>query len=146
MQWRCWEHITADFLTEFLVSRKCNDSVLVVVYKLSKRLIFIPTTTDVTSQEVHQLLEAQVLPKHGVPSKLTSVRDQKFTAGYSETVIKSEGIGLNMYSTAHPETDGQSERSVQTLCNIVRPVIQIEKENWDGLPPELEFELNSTKQ
>lgn len=71
------EHITAHFLTEFHVIPKGDESVLVVVDKLSQGVLFIPTTKDVTSQEVYQLFEAQGFSKHGVFSNFTSDRTRR---------------------------------------------------------------------
>lgn len=143
---RCWEHITADFVTEFPVSERGHDTVLVVVDKLSKRVILIPMTKTATAEEVAHLFEAHVFSKFVVPDKLTSDRDGKFTSKYWETIMRSNAVKMNMATKDHPETDGQSERSIQTLIRILRPTIQKEPEQWDRFLPLMEFEMNAAKQ
>lgn len=75
---RCWKHITADFVTEFPKSNMGSDSVLVVVDKLSKRVVLIARKKN-SAEEVVHLFEVNVFSKYGVPEKLTSDRDPKFT-------------------------------------------------------------------
>lgn len=143
---RCWEHITADFVTEFPRTTTGYDSVLVVVDKLSKRVVLVPMRKSSNAEEVANLFEFHVFSKFGVPEKLTPDRDPKFTAKYWRTIMKSNGVRLNMATTDHPETDGQSERSIQTLISILRPVIQKEPRDWDKFLPSMEYEINSAKQ
>lgn len=143
---RCWEHVTADFVTEFPTSTRGFDAVLVVVEKLSKRVVFIPTRKDVTAEEVAKMFEAHIFSKFGIPKKLSSDRDPKFTAAYWKTMMEASGVTLNMSTTGHPQTDGQSERAIQTLIEVLRPTVQSEPTNWDAFLPLLEFELNATRQ
>lgn len=47
-----------------------------------------------------------------------------------------------MATTAHPETERQSQKSIHVLLGLLRPVIQSKAESWDRIVPQLEFELN----
>lgn len=143
---RCWEHITADFVTEFPTTDRGHDAVLVVVDKLSKRVVLVPMKKSADSEEVAHLFESHVFSKFGVPEKLTSDRDSKFTAKYWKTIMEANVICLNMATKDHPETDGQSERSIQTLIGVLQPTIQKEPKDWDRYLPAMEFELNSSRQ
>lgn len=120
---KCWEHITADFVTEFPLTEGVHDAVLMVVDKFSKRVVLIPMNKTIDSEAVAHLFEASVFCKFGVPEKITSDRDTKFTAKYWKSIVDSKAIKMNIASTDHPETDGQSERSIQTLISTLRPVI-----------------------
>lgn len=51
-----------------------------------------------------------------------------------------------MATTDHPETDGQSERSIQTLIEVLQPTIQSEPQDWDRYLPAMEFEINASRQ
>lgn len=143
---KCWEHITADFVTEFPESTLGSDSVLVVVDKLSKRVVLIPMKKNNTAEEVAHLFELHVFSKFGVPEKLTSDRDPKFTSSYWKSIMNANTIKLNMATTDHPETDGQSERSIQTVISVLRPVIQTEPQEWEHFLPSMEYEINAAKQ
>lgn len=57
---RCWEDITAEFVTEFPERRKGHYAVLVVVDKMSKRVILIAPRKTSDTPEVAQLFEAHV--------------------------------------------------------------------------------------
>lgn len=78
---RCWEHITADFVTEFPTTKRGHDAIPVAVDKLSKRVVLIPINKTIDSEVAH-LFESHVFSKFGVLEKLTSDRDSKFTAKY----------------------------------------------------------------
>lgn len=67
VQKRCWKHIITDFVIGFPTSKNRKGFVLVVVDKLSKRVIFVPTTKKVTSEEVAELFDVHAFSKHGVP-------------------------------------------------------------------------------
>ncbi len=120
---RCWDVISADFLTELPTSEQGNDSVLVVVDNFSKRAVFIPTTKDVDAPRVEQLFMDYVFSKHRVPISIISDRDPKFTAKHWGCMIEFLNVRLNMASKHHPQTDGQSENLINTLSNMLRGVI-----------------------
>lgn len=143
---RCWEHITTDFVTEFPQTKRGYNAVMVVVDKLSKRVVLVPMKKTTSAEEVAHLFEAHVFSKFGVPERITSDRDTKFTARYWKSILKSKGIKTNMATRDHPQTDGQSERSIQTLISILRPVIQTEPGEWDRFLPSAEYEINAAKQ
>lgn len=75
---RCWDVVTADFLSEFPKNERGHDTVLVIVDKLSKRSIFVPTSKDIDSPSAARLFEAHLFSKHGVPIRIVSDRDPKF--------------------------------------------------------------------
>ena len=64
---RCWDEVTCDFVSELPTSGAGFDTVLVIVDKLSKRAIFIPTTKNGTAQDVAQLFQDKLYSTHGVP-------------------------------------------------------------------------------
>ncbi len=115
---------------------------LVVVDKLSKRAVFIPTTKDVDAPRVEKLFMDYVFSKYGVPISIISDRDPKFTAKYWGCMMELLNVRLNMASKDHPQTDGQSENMIHTLSNMLRGVIQREPEKWQNSLSTLEFEYN----
>lgn len=71
-----------DFLTELSQSDAGHDSVFVIVEKLSKRAVFIPTTKNVTAVQAAQLLQDHVFNRFGIPIKIISDRDPKFKSNF----------------------------------------------------------------
>ena len=89
--------------------------ILIVVDRLSKQGIFIPTHDTITSPELAKLFIAHVFSKHGVPSHVTSNRGSEFVSHFFHSLRKALGMTLHFTSGYHPEGDGQTEQTNQTL-------------------------------
>jgi Integrase zinc binding domain len=79
---RNWEHVTMDFIMDLPKTKAGHDAVLVVVDKLSKAMTLIPTKSSVTAQQVAQLFLKEVYRLHGLPRKIISDRDVRFTGRF----------------------------------------------------------------
>ena len=141
---KVWDVITMDFLTELPRCSAGFDSVFVIVEKLSKRAIFIPTTKGVTAAGAAQLLQDAAFSKHGITVKMISDR-AKFKSNFWKSLAQLLNIKLNISTSDHPQTDVQSEVMIKTLSNMIRKTIQEEKENWQTVLSTMEFEYNSSK-
>nr|GEZ20396.1 putative reverse transcriptase domain-containing protein [Tanacetum cinerariifolium] len=62
----------------------------------------------------------QIVAGHGVPVSIISDRDGRFTSRFWQTLQKALGTRLDMSTAYHPQTDGQSERTIQTLEDMLR--------------------------
>ena len=102
-------------LIEFLPTSDGYNSILVVVDRLTKMAIFIPTTTDLTSEELAQLYITHVFSKHGLPLSIISDRGSEFTSRFWKAFTTLLRINLHLGTAFHPETDGQTERVNQVL-------------------------------
>ena len=111
---RPWHSISMDFI-EQLPSSNGFTSILVIVDRLSKQGIFIPTHDTITSPELAKLFVAHVFSKHGVPSHVTSDRGSEFVSHFFHSLGKALGMTLHFTSGYHPEGDGQTEQTNQTL-------------------------------
>ena len=77
---RPFEHVSLDFVTSLPKTARGFDAVLTVVDKFSKLVTLIPCTTDVDAQETARLFFEHIVCKYGVPKKLVSDRDVRFTS------------------------------------------------------------------
>ena len=139
---RPWNSISMDFI-EHLPTSNGFTAILVIVDRLSKQSIFIPTYDTCTSHDLAKLFIIHVFSKHGVPSHVTSDRGSEFVSNF----FRSLGIALNMKlhftSGYHPEGDGQTERVNQTLEQYIRVYCNYQQDNWSELLPLAEFAYNN---
>jgi hypothetical protein len=131
-----------DFI-EQLPSSSGFTSILVIVDRLSKQGIFIPTFDTITSVQLAQLFVLHVFSKHGVPSHVTSDRGSEFVSHFFRSLGKALDMKLHFTSGYHPEGDGQTERTNQTLEQYLRAYCNYQQDNWSDLLPLAEFAYNN---
>ena len=105
-----WEEISMDFIDGLPRSRKGNDSIRVIVDRLTKSAHFIPVRSNRTARSLAQLYLKEIVRLHGVPKSIVSDRDPLFTSKFWEAFQEELGTKLNLSSAYHPQTDGQTER------------------------------------
>lgn len=139
-----WTDITMDFVGPFPPTARGNDTIMVVVDRATKRAHFIPTKKQLSSAETAQLYLDNVFKHHGIPHNIVSDRDTRFTAAFWQTLHGRFGTSLFFSTTNHPQTDGQSERTIRTLQQLIRAFCLRDILNWDTFTYGLEFSYNST--
>jgi len=108
-----------DFI-EKLPSSSGFDTILVIVDRLSKQAIFIPTHNTITSAELARLFVTHVFSKHRVPSHVTSDRSSEFVSHFFRSLGTALDMRLHFTSRYHLEANGQAERTNQTLEQYLR--------------------------
>jgi hypothetical protein len=139
-----WEQITMDFIGPLPLTKNGNNFILVVVDKLSKMAHYIATHTNITAEGVAKLIFKHIVRYHGMPSSIVSDRDTRFTSSFWQELWKILGTKLNMSTSFHPETDGQTERQNRTLEEYLRSYINLEQDNWDELLVTAEIAYNNS--
>ncbi|GJV05602.1 putative reverse transcriptase domain-containing protein [Tanacetum coccineum] len=110
-----WENITMDFVTKLPKTTSGQDTIRVIVDLLTKSAYFLPMKeTDSMEKLTRQYLK-EVVSRHGVPVLIISDRDCKFTSHFWKSLNEALGTQLDMSMAYHQQTDGQSERTIQTL-------------------------------
>ena len=140
---RKWQSVAMDFIVRLPVTAAGHDALLVVTDRLTKLVRCIPTTTAVTAPEVADLFVGNVVRLYGVPQEIVSDRDSKFTSEFWRALFKSLGTKLSMSSSYHPQSDGQSERSNQSVEQVLRCYVSAYNNDWDQHLALAEFSLNS---
>ena len=118
-------------------------AILVVVDRLSKQAIFIPTHDTITSPELAKLFLLHVFSKHGVPAHITSDCGTEFVSHFFQSLGKALDMCLHFTSRYHLEGDGQTEHSNQTLEQYLRIYSNYQQDNWAELLPLVEFAYNN---
>ncbi|GJS70342.1 reverse transcriptase domain-containing protein [Tanacetum coccineum] len=96
---------------------------------------------------VHKLAKIhvnEIVARHGVPISIVSDRDGRFTSNFWRDFQEELGTRLHMSTTFHPQMDSQSERTIQTLEDMLRACIIDFEENWDDHIPLVEFAYNNS--
>ncbi|GJY70495.1 putative reverse transcriptase domain-containing protein [Tanacetum coccineum] len=99
---------------------------------------------DILPIQIGKLYIDEIVARHGVPVSIISDRDGRFTSCFWQTLQKALGMRLDMSTTYHPQTDGQSERTIQTLKNMLRACVINFGGNWDVHLPLAEFSYNNS--
>ncbi|GEQ72886.1 hypothetical protein JCM33374_g6574 [Metschnikowia sp. JCM 33374] len=142
-----WQDITMDFVSGFPMRRGC-DRILVVVDRLTKQAHFIPCPkAKFDAGMCARLLSNTVFRYHGFPETIVSDQDTLFKAEMFRAYTKQWNIKSLFSTVEHPETDGQSERSIGTVRELLRSVVHQSGnagENWVDALPMIEFAYNNS--
>lgn len=147
---RPWSSVTMDFIVKLPKSREPGsarlcDSILVIVDRLTKFAYYIPTEETVTAEEMAYEVTRTLTANHGVPDQFITDRDKLFTSTFWKTFLASLGIDGRLSTSFHPQTDGQTERTNQTLEQYLRMYVNKLQDNWVELLPTAQLAYNSTK-
>ncbi|GJR06796.1 putative reverse transcriptase domain-containing protein [Tanacetum coccineum] len=139
-----WENITMDFVTKLPKTSTGQDTIWVIIDRLTKSAHFLPMKeTDSMEKLTRQYLK-EVVSRHGVPVSIISDRDSKFTSHFWKSLNEALGTQLDMSTAYHPQTDGQSERTIQTLEDMLRACVMDFGKGWDRHLPLVEFSYNNS--
>ena len=142
-EWK-WEHVTMDFVTGFPKGQKGNDAIWVVVDRLTKSAHFLPTRMDRPVRKFAEQYIGEIIRLHGTPVSIVSDRDPRFTSRFWGSLQECLGTQLNLSTAYHPQTDGQSERTIQTLEDMLRSCALDFEGNWEEHLPLVEFAYNNS--
>ncbi|MBW0541254.1 hypothetical protein O181_080969 [Austropuccinia psidii MF-1] len=109
-----WICLSMDFITQFSLSNYF-DSILVIVDRLSKMAVFIPTMASIISLDLAQIFIKNIFSKHGLPSRIVSDRGSLFVSSFWTNLCQKLKISRDLSAAYNPETDGQTERVNQIL-------------------------------
>ena len=144
-EWK-WENITMDFVSGLPKGKKGNDAVWVIVDRLTKSALFLPMRMTDSVEKLARLYVNEVVRLHGVPVSIVSDRDPRFTSRLWPSVQKALGTKLNLSTAFHPQTDRQSERTIQILEDLLRACILEFGGSWEDHLPLVEFTYNNSYQ
>ncbi|GJU20947.1 putative reverse transcriptase domain-containing protein, partial [Tanacetum coccineum] len=117
-QWK-WDNITMDFITKLPKSSQGYDTIWVIVDRLTKSAIFVPIRKNCPMEDEECFLKMRSLQK-------------------------ALGTNLDMSTAYHPQTDGQSERTIQTLEDMLRACVIDFRKGWVNHLPLVEFSYNNS--
>ncbi|GJV29732.1 putative reverse transcriptase domain-containing protein [Tanacetum coccineum] len=137
-EWK-WENITMDFITKLPKTAAGYDSIWVIVDRLTKSAHFLPMKETDSTEKLTRLYMKEIVARHGIPVSIISDRDSHFTSRVWQSLHEALGTQLNLSTAYHPQTDGQSERTIQTLEDMLRACVIDFGNGWDRHLPLVEF-------
>ena len=117
-----------------------------MVDRLTKSAHFLPIRTDYLLDKLAKLYMKEIVRLHEIPMSFISDRDSRFTSRFWGKLQEALGTRLNFSTTFHPQTDGQSERLIQVLEDMLRSCVIDHDGSWDRHIPLGEFVYNNSFQ
>nr|GEV80686.1 putative reverse transcriptase domain-containing protein [Tanacetum cinerariifolium] len=114
------DNITMDFITKLPNSSQGFDTIWEIIDRITKSTHFLPIRENDPMDKLAGLYLDRIVTRHGTPVLIICDRDGRFTSNFWKTFQKALGTNLDMSTAYHPETDGQSERTIQTLEDKLR--------------------------
>ncbi|KAD4585810.1 hypothetical protein E3N88_23411 [Mikania micrantha] len=142
-KWK-WEHITMDFITKLPRTAQGYDTIWVVVDILTKSAHFLPIRESYSSERLAEIFVNEIVARHGVLISIVSDRDTRFASRFWKRFHDAMGSKLLISTAYHPQTDGQSERTIQTLEDMLRACAVDYEGNWNKHLPLAEFSYNNS--
>ena len=135
-----------DFVTALPKTSVGHDMIWVIVDRLTKTAHFIPLKTGFTMEKLAQTYVEEIIRLHRVPLTIISDRDPCFASRIWKSLHEALGTKLHFSTTFHPQKDGQSKCTIQTLEDMLRVCALDFGGRWDKHLPLVEFAYNNSYQ
>ncbi|GJT31532.1 putative reverse transcriptase domain-containing protein [Tanacetum coccineum] len=142
-QWK-WDNITMDFIMKLPKSSQGYDTIWVIVDRLTKFVIFVPMRETDLMERLARMYLKEVVTRHRKPVSIICDRDPRFASNFWRSLQKDLGTNFDMSHAYHPQTDGQSERTIQTLEDMLRACVIDFRNAWVNHFPLVEFSYNNS--
>ncbi|GJT16712.1 putative reverse transcriptase domain-containing protein [Tanacetum coccineum] len=133
-----------DFVTKLPKSSQGYDTIWVIVDRLTKSAIFVPMRETDPLEKLARMYLKEVVTRHGIPVSIICDRDPRFASNFGRSLQKALGTNLDMSTAYHPQTDGQSERTIQTLEDMLHACAIDFGKGWVNHLPLVELSYNNS--
>ncbi|KAI3802063.1 hypothetical protein L1987_30187 [Smallanthus sonchifolius] len=139
-----WENLAMDFITKLPRTSSGYDSIWVIIDRLTKSDHFLPIREDYRVEKLARIYIDEIVSRHGVPLNIISDRDARFTSRFWQSLQSALGTRLDLRTAYHPQTDSQTERTIQTLEDMLRACVIDFGGYWDSHLSLIEFSYNNS--
>ena len=141
---RPWQLVTMDFVTGLPPAvRTKHTAILVMVDKFSKYTNLEGCSEGMSAQDTARIVMRRIVAQHGIPQVIISDRGPQFASKMWEAILQALGTKVALASAHHPQTDGQSERAIQTLSRLLRSYTSKVPTEWEEHLPMIQFAMNN---
>jgi hypothetical protein len=145
---RPYSHVSFDLITDLPPSvgpDGCTyTAIATFVCMLTKKAVFARTNKTISSKDLAHLYLEHVFRPHGLSTVLVSDRDPRITSDFWRTLFAALGSKLNISTSHHPQTDGNTERVHRTIEQILRAYVHPLHDDWTTWLPVAEFAYNNS--
>ena len=146
---QAWSLIALDFIIKLPTSKEpltgtTYDSILVIIDTLTKYTYLESYKEASTAEDLAYIFNKIVIARHGIPDKIVLDRDKLFTSQFWQSLIDQIGTKQRLSISYHPQTDGQTERTNQTIEQYLRYYLNYKQNNWVFLLPIAQFTFNNS--
>jgi imidazoleglycerol phosphate dehydratase HisB len=99
----------------------------------------IATKTDLTTTGFAKLFLKEVFPNYGFPLHIVSHRGTQWNSEFFRALCTGAGVQLRFYTAYHPQTNGQVERTNETVSAALRSYVAPNMRDWPDSLSLLEF-------
>nr|GEU30004.1 putative reverse transcriptase domain-containing protein [Tanacetum cinerariifolium] len=142
-EWK-WDNITMDFVTKLPKSSQGYDTIWVIVDRLTKSTIFVPMRETDHMEKLGRMYLKEVAARHGIPVLIICNRNPIFASNFWKSLQKALGTSLDMSTAYHLKIDGQSERTIQTLADMLCACVIDFGKGWVNHLSLVEFSYNNS--
>ena len=128
---RRWSSVSMDLITDLPRTNNGNDSIWVVVDRLSKMVHLVALTKTCPAESIAAVYEKEVFRLHGIPETIVSDRDVRFTSRFWRALNERFKTRLAMSTKYHPQTDGQTENANGVLEDTLRHFVGPFQSDWE---------------
>ncbi|GJT59112.1 putative reverse transcriptase domain-containing protein [Tanacetum coccineum] len=142
-EWK-WENITMDLVTRLPRSSSGYDAIWIIMDRLTKSAHFLPIRKDFKMERLARIYINEIVARHNGPVSIISDRDGRYASHFWRSLQKALGTRLDMSTAYHPQINGQSESTIQTLEDMLRACVMDFGGSWDTHLPLVEFSYNNS--
>ncbi|GJZ87826.1 putative reverse transcriptase domain-containing protein [Tanacetum coccineum] len=137
-EWK-WDNINMYFVTKLLKSSQGYDTIWVIVDRLTKSVILTPMRETDPLDKLARMYLKEVVMRHGIHVSIICDRNLRFASNFWKSLQNALGTNLDMSTAYHPQTDGQSKRTIQNLEDMLRACAIDFGKGWVNHLPLVEF-------
>ncbi|XP_073031150.1 uncharacterized protein [Primulina eburnea] len=141
--WNGMKRDVAEFVSR-CQSRQSYDGIWVIVDRLTKTAHFLPVRMNYNLDKLASLYMDNIVRLHGVPVSILSDRDPRFVSRFWKSFQEAMGMKVTLSTAYNPQTDGQTERTIQTLEDMLRACALEFSNNWSTHLSLIEFAYNNS--
>jgi len=129
-----YQSLAIDFSGPFNKS-DAYTSIIVIMDRFTSYTHLIPLKDVATSEKIFKKLNTTIFDVHGLPVSIVLDQDSRFTSRFSSQMMKSRGIQGWMATHYHHQTNGQVERRIRTIKQLMRNFVNLRQNNCSGALP-----------